>query len=55
MHIPFRQIPIAAANDRCDNPGIGTWLVLKSPKHSQALKYVCFVTKEVGILCHMKT
>ena len=20
MHIPFRQIPIAVANDRCDNP-----------------------------------
>ena len=32
-------------------PGIGIWLVLKSPKHSQALEYAehaCFVTQEVG-------
>ena len=37
-------------------PGIGIWLVLKSPNHFQALKYAkhaCFVTQEVGILCHM--
>ena len=56
MHIPFHQIPIAAANDRCHNPQKGIWLVLKSPKHSQALEYAehaCFVTQEVGILCQM--
>ena len=37
-------------------PGIEIWLVLKSPKHSQALKYAehaSFVTQEVGILCQM--
>ena len=50
MHITFRQMPIAAAKR------IGIWLVLKSPKHSQALKYAehaYVVMQESGILREM--
>ena len=53
MYFPFRQMPIAAQTIDVIIPGIGIWLVLKSPKYSQALKYACFVTQEVGILCQM--
>ena len=53
MHIPFFQMQIAAANDRCDNPRDRN---LACFEESQALKYAehaCFVTQEVGILCQM--
>ena len=50
MHIPFRQMPIAAANDRCDNPRDRNLACFEESEHSQALKYAehdCFVTQEV--------
>ena len=56
MHIPFAKYRLQLQTIDVIIPGIGIWLVLKSPKHSQALEYAehaCFVTQEVGILCQM--
>ena len=56
MYIPFRQIPIAAANDRCDNPRDRNLACLQKPETFPILEYAenaCFVTQEVGILCPM--
>ena len=49
MHIIFRQMPIAAANDRCDKPRDRNLACFEKSETFQALKYA----EHAGILCQM--
>ena len=46
-------MPIAAANDRCDNPRDRNLACFEGSETLKYTEHACFVTQEVGIIFQM--